>query len=654
MEEIQQNKRRLLSLNILWGFVRRCWRPALTRLVFWIGPLVSLLMVEIMNEKNPFTNLNTTEWAMNLALYLVIWSLLWLALGRRRRTAAVGASLFFFLGLVNHYVLEFKGRVLFPNDIVGWRTAANVAGTYDFTPDRYIWGALGVLAAYLLLVKLLALPQEKRSTFRKKWMNWLLLAAAVAYCVAFFFSPWLPQAGIKTQQWKTQSNGWLLNFSIALRYSQVDKPDNYSLDSVYTLTQSLADEESAMTLLDDPYMESQYDPDTWDEDGTAIAPAGKLVNDPDGIQPVNIICIMNESFADLSVFDCFTADCDAIPFYHSLQENTIKGWMYSPVTGGGTASVEYEFLTGNSISFLPPGTVAYQLYVKDNMPSLISWANALGFETTTFHPYEASGWNRVEVYGDFGADNQLYNTDVEEPQYVRSYISDACDYDVLKSITEKAEGDKQFIFNVTMQNHGGYKQGWFNLPRDVLLTGTLEGVSEYTEQYLALMRESDRALEDLLGYYSQVEEPTMIVFFGDHQGSLSDWFYAKLYGKELDDRDMEELERQYITPFFLWANYDIDEAQDVMISSNYLGALLGQVSNYPTTGYMDFLAKLYETLPVVNKVGYITADGQIAETAEELPEDVQGLLGQYETLSYYNLFQREEEIDQRFFAPEVE
>jgi hypothetical protein len=282
------------------------------------------------------------------------------------------------------------------------------------------------------------------------------------------------------------------------------------------------------------------------------------------------------------------------------------------------------------------------------MPSLISWAKELGFETTTFHPYEASGWNRVEVYNDFGADNQLYNTDVEDPQYVRNYISDACDFDVLKSITEK-EG-KQFIFNVTMQNHGGYKQGWFNLEEDVILTGDLSGVSEYTQQYLALMKETDRALEDLLTYYSTVDEPTLIVLFGDHQGNLSDWMYERMYGKTLDELNMAEVEQQYITPFFIWANYDIEEAQDVMISTNYLGALLGQVSNYPTTPYMDFLAELYESLPVVNRVGYVTADGQVVESKEELPEDIQELLGQYETLSYYNLFQRNEDIDQSFFS----
>lgn len=659
MEQVTEQKQVLrprprLPWKKILSFLQAWWRPAVTRLLFYIGPLISLFIVETLNEKNPFTNLSDQQWWMNLVLYAIVWLVLWLIFGRRRRAAAAGACLFFFCGLANHYVLKFKGIVLFPHDIASWRTAANVAGTYDFSPDQYIWGALAILAAYLLLLYFVALPQKKRSYCRIKWLNLVPVAAAAAYCYMFFFSSWLIDAGIKTQQWKTQSNGWVLNFSLALRYGRVEKPENYSDGAVDALTEALSAESSgSITLVDDPYMETAYEPDTLDADGAEMVPSLTVTGESASTQPLNIICIMNESFADLSVFEALSIDQDSIPFYHSLTENTIKGWMYSPVTGGGTASVEYEFLTGNSISFLPPGTVAYQLYVKSGMPSLISWANALGFETTTFHPYEASGWNRMEVYSDFGADNQLYQEDVTDPQYVRSYISDQCDFDVIKSITSKAEGDKQFIFNVTMQNHGGYKQGWNNLEQSVTLTGAMAGISEYATQYLALMHKTDEALEELLDYYSSIDEPTMIVFFGDHQGSLSDWFYARLYGKQLDDRDMEELERQYVVPFFFWANYDIDEAQDVMISTNYLGALLGQLSGYPTTGYMDFLSDLYEVLPVMNKVGYITADGQIAEDSSELGDEVQEKLNQYAMLSYYNLFgSRDAEIDARFFSPQ--
>lgn len=621
-------------------------------ILFLTGPVFCLFIVETLNEMNPIENLNWTELWMNMVLYAIVWLAFWLVLGRRRRAAAAGSIFFFLAGLANHYILKFKGIVLFPHDIEAWRTGLNVADTYDFTPDHFVFTAFAILAVYLLLLRFVAQPQQKRELLSPLWVNGILVLAASAYCYAFFFSPWLIDAGIKTQQWKTQSNGWVLNFSLALRYGQVEKPKNFSQQTVSELTDELLTlPDESTTLIKDAYCSTSYDPSTSDEGQDAPMPTVTL---PDDMQtnPVNIICIMDESFGDLSLFDTLTTNTDVLPFWHSLTENTVKGWMYSPVTGGGTASVEYEFLTGNPITFLPLGTVAYQLYVKDGMPSLFSWAEKLGFETTAFHPYERTGWNRVEVYSDFGVDNQLYQEDVQNPHYVRSYISDLCGFETIYGITDQSDTDRQFVFYVTMQNHGGYKQGWNNLEHAIDLTENLTGVSEYATQYLNLMHETDNALKELIEHYQDSNEPTMIVFFGDHQGNLSDWFYEKLYGKKLDERTLIEVQQQYAVPFFIWTNYDIPEAQDVMVSPNYLGALTAKLSGYELTPYQKFLCRTYEEIPVIGRVSYITADGIVTDDKTQLSDAQQKTLWQYQTLAYQCLFKRNKTIDKNFFECE--
>jgi phosphoglycerol transferase MdoB-like AlkP superfamily enzyme len=627
------------------------WR---TRLIFWLAPIAALFMVEIMNEKNPFTNLDFIELLMNMIWYVIILFVLWLIFGRRRRTATVYMVLMFAIGAVNHFMLLYRGRILFPQDISSWQTALNVSSEYDLSPDSYIWGAFAILVVWMGLIRFLMISQKKRTYFRKKAVTIAMTVAAAGYIIAFFFTPWLPTVGLEAQQWRTQSNGFVLNFTLALRYSSVQKPEGYSSEAITQLAESDIGKDEDVTLYSAPYIASQYEEATWDED-TIPDQLLTVSTDETGTQPTNIICIMDESFADMAIFDTLELSGDTIPFYHSLKENTIKGWMYSPVTGAGTANVEYEFLTGNSVAFLPDETTAYQLYVKQDMPSLFSWAKSLGFSTTAMHPYYSSGWNRVQVYNDFGVDVQLYNTDFTMPTYVRGYISDESDFEKIKSITEAANGEKTFIFNVTMQNHGGYRQGWRNLMRNITLTGSMYGSSDYTEQYLNLMYETDSQLEQLLDYYSNVDEPTMIVLFGDHQGKLSSWFYEyKLYGKDLDQRTLEELEQMYVTPFFIWTNYDSQEAQDVMLSANYLGALAAKVSNYPTTGYMDFLLNLYEELPVVQTMGYINQEGTLTDQESELTQKQQEMLSNYEILSYYNLFgykkERIDSIDSRFFS----
>ena len=531
---------------------------------------------------------------MNMVFYYFLFAALRLILGRNRRAAALGTVLSFAFGLVNHYVLRFRGRILFPADITGWRTAANVAGGFDYSADQYITQAAVLFTAYLFLV-FFCVPQRRRKKVKLP-AALLLWAVMGGYCYAFFCTGMLPALDIYTQQWVTQRNGFLLNFSIALRYSSVDRPENYSKDLVLELMEEYPG-----------------------------VPAAQ------GEQPVNIVVIMNESFGDLTIFDALNASEDPTPFLHSMEENTIKGWMYSSVTGGGTATIEFEYLTGFTSLFQPPHTVAYQLYVEEGMPSLAALAGSQGYATTAFHPYKSSGWNRVLAYQYLSFDRQMYEEDVTDPYMIRSYISDRSDYEMICRSTE--EEDFSFFFNVTMQNHSGYAQGWYNLPKAIQLPGNLKAADYSAEQFLDLMRESDKALEELIGYYSQCEEPTLVVFFGDHQPPLANAFYEELYGKKLSERTTEEVMQQYAVPFFLWANYDIEERQDVVISPNFLGVLTAQTAGLPLTGYMEFLSELYEVLPAITPVGFVTADGEFLSRTE-LSEEEQEWLWRYEVLNY--------------------
>ncbi len=565
-----------------------------SRLVFLLGPWVCLWMVEILNENDVFADLAAWQVLMNLVWYYSLFVALRLLLGRNRRSAALSTVLAFLFGLVNHYVLRFRGRILFPADITGWRTAANVAEGFDYSLDEYIIQAAVLLVAYLFLV-FVCVPQKKRWKIKLP-AALVLWAVILGYGYAFFCTGMLPALGIFTQQWVTQRNGFLLNFTIALRYSSVEEPEDYS-------------EEAVLELMEE-YPGLEGDPSK---------------------QPTNLIVIMNESFGDFSVFDSFESSQDPTPFLHSMEENTIKGWMYSSVTGGGTATIEFEYLTGFTSLFQPPHTVAYQLYVEEGMPSLAALAGNIGYDTTAFHPYKSSGWNRVLAYQYLDFDKQMYEEDVIDPYYIRHYVSDKSDYEMIYRSTEGE--DTTFFFNVTMQNHSGYAQGWNNLERTIELPENLNNADHSAQQFFCLMEESDKALEELITYYSQCDEPTMIVFFGDHQPPLTNAFYEQLYGKKLSERTTQEVMQQYAVPFFIWANYDIEERQDVIISPNYLGVLTAQAAGLPMTGFMNFLSQMYEDLPAITPVGFVTADGEFC-SEEELDEQAREWLRQYEILNY--------------------
>ncbi|MCJ7854695.1 sulfatase-like hydrolase/transferase [Lachnospiraceae bacterium NSJ-143] len=596
-------------------------KKALYVLSFIAMPFISFYIVEFLNGNVIWEDLYHDQIILNLIWYFMTYLILLIAIRRPAVSAVSAALIFLFIGTVNHYVLSFRGTVIFPCDIITWRTALNVSGNFDFSPDLETLTAFLLFAVQTLFIFRCGSVSKLRV---KKAIAIPVLLVSAIYTAVFFFTPMLPAIGIYAQQWKTQANGFVLNFTTALRYSRISQPDGYS-------TEGVAD------------IQSQY------SKGTA---SGAPALEQNTVRPKNIIAVMNESFDDFAEFENLSLSEDPAPFFHSLTENTIKGRMYSPVTGGGTANVEYEYLTGNSLSFLPEGTVAYQLFIKDGAPNLAWQMNTMGYETTAFHPYLASGWNRREVYDSFGFDNQIYSEDLEIQKIVRKYISDSCDYEKIFEITDNSS-KPQFIFNVTMQNHSAYDKPWAYQKYHVTPDGSSAVLSKTTtaEQYFSLIRESDDAIKELIEHYQNVDEPTLIVFFGDHQPPLGKKFYTHLYGKSLDKRTTDEVLKQYTTPFFIWANYDIPEYDNVAVSSNYLGVLTAKLADIPLTGYQKFLDDMHSSLPVFTNIAVIDSDGKITErdSTNLLTPAQQELVKKYEYLNYYSLFDRGEEQTDSFF-----
>ena len=600
--------------------------PLAERQLAWTGralllllPVLAFALVEYLNY-NSWDDFTPVQIALNLAWYYLL-ELVFYFVRRRRRVAAAkwAFGIAWGIGMANHYLISFRGRTLFPGDFLTLRTAANVAGNYDYRPDSMQWLTIGIFAAVLVLLSFL--PREEKRPF--DWRGFAPAAAGTAvFLAAFFGTGWVEGLGIEPSMWTTRGNGLVLNFTVCLKYMKVEKPDSYSQETLAALA---------------------------GENPSDAADAAASADG--GTRPVNVIVIMNESLSDLSVLPGVETNMDAMPFLRSLTENTVKGYAYSSVFGGTTANSEYEFLTGNTTAFLPAGTVPYQMYVSPGDPSLVSQMEALGYTTIAAHPYRSSGWNRPTVYADYGFDEVYFESDFQDRAYMRGdertgYVTDRCDYEnLIRWYEEKEEGQPLFLFNVTMQNHSAYQMAWTNLPKEVWLTGELENRFQTVNQYLSLVYQSDQAFEDLIDYFSQVEEPTMILLFGDHQPQVATNFYTDVLGT---NPDTATAQKKQMVPFVLWANYDIPEAQGVELSLNYLSALLMDTANLPMTGYQKFLSQLWETAPVINTVGIRDAQGNWYGENAALPEELDGAIEDYKVLLYNNVFDKKDRVESFF------
>ena len=156
----------------------------------------------------------------------------------------------------------------------------------------------------------------------------------------------------------------------------------------------------------------------------------------------------------------------------------------------------------------------------------------------------------------------------------------------------------------------------------------------YGQEYLTLIEESDRALEELLQYFEQEEEPVVVCMFGDHYPKIEEELYEAL-SETATGNPAEKTALEYQVPFMIYANYDITEKEYENISLNYLSSLLCEAAGIPLTDYQKYLENLYESYPVVNVYGVKNSQGEWFTWDEALQfEEIQ----EYEKIQYRNLF----------------
>ncbi len=410
----------------------------------------------------------------------------------------------------------------------------------------------------------------------------------LAAYVSVFFRQIVPAWALVINMWAMQESydtyGYILATAVSAQYLVKKPPRGYSHAHLQELAEKI-------------------------ENGTYFA--GESISENKGIRPVNLICIMNESLADLRVAGEFTTNKDYFPFLHGLTENTVKGSLCVPVFGAMTSNTEFEFLTGDSMALFPVNTTAYQFYVRPDTKSLVSTLKAQGYRAVAMHPYPPENWNRDKCYASMGFDAFLSWDDFLGSEVLRYYVSDRGNYQKIIEEVEKKESpsDKLFIFNVTMQNHGGYDEVNESFPHEIYLTGENRGKFPKTDQYLSLMLESDRAFQELTEYFSRVDEPTMLVMFGDHQPGIEEEFYNHIAGRPSGEIPDEEHLIWYQTPLVIWTNYS-QPSQDLgKLGAVYLSSYVLERANLSMSPFQRFLGRMSKKLPVIHPIGCYGQDG---------------------------------------------
>ena len=507
-------------------------------------------------------------------------------------------------GAANYFVSVFRGSPVLPWDLTALGTAAAVSGSYDFTPTWRMVLALvliALLAAALVLLRragLLPLPR------RRLPLRAGCLAAGLLCLIPVLRPQLLGDFGVRTDVWDQagayRTGGTVAVFLRNTEFMSVEEPEGVTYERLSQIM-------SQVSPADTPQV---------------------------GAERPNIVAIMNESWADFEEFGQLSLTQSVTDFIRSL-DNAVWGHAYTSVFGAGTSASEFEFLTGNSMAFLPSGSIPYQQYILDESPSLASLLRDQGYRTLAFHPGERTSWQRNQAYPLLGFQDFKCGEDMDVPQEMaHGYVRDRSDFQqIIWEFEHKQAGEPLFLFNVTIQNHGSYTDP--DYPAQVQLTDA-PGAYPMAEQYLTLVNETDQAFQLLVDYFSQYDEPTLIVMFGDHQPSVEQAFLDKAYGVVQDEMSMEQYMDKFRVPFVIWANYPLELEGPADTSLNFLGQYLLRYAGIESDSYGQYLWDLQTQLPAITFVGYLDPAGK-AYSHLETNAYTEKILD-YQRLQYDRLF----------------
>ena len=596
------------------------------------GPILCAAIAETLSLSG-VAGLEEGFFLLNALIYLFAHLVLYLVVRNTRIACLLVLLVVVGFSIANHYVIAFTGIPITFGDLMSVGVGMAVAGGYTYTLDPAVVACL--IAAFVYAALLIAIPRSKiQVSFRSNQMALALVAVAAVGMGAYLYGDEDAWSRIDTHEWNPAypylHYGFAASLASDVASASTVEADGYDSDALWQ-----TDESSGVTQVN---VGHGY---VTEADG---APAYREATE----ESPNIVVVMNESFSDLtSYLEGYETSTDPMPFVRSLmqQENVISGTCaVSSDMGTGTANSEFEFLTGNSMAYFR-GNTPYVQFIDTETPSLASELAGRGYRTQAMHAYERAGYNRAKVYDRFGFQQykgiEDFDVDID---VARGYPTDETNYrQLIKDFEENRGGAPQFLFNITMQNHGGYYASDYEWPVRVHEVAPVESYDDSVIAYESSVRMADDALRQLISYLETVDEPTVLLFFGDHEPRLSNEFYSSWFTDE-NGLDLETTAQLHKTPFFIWGNYDLNTdaaAKGSTVSLNYLSTVLFQAAGIKLSPYQEYLADLRMEHPVITARYFTDAFGsKIGSTPTAFTDSIR----EYQWLQYNCVFDRAHRI----------
>lgn len=305
-------------------------------------------------------------------------------------------------------------------------------------------------------------------------------------------------------------------------------------------------------------------------------------NNNSNFKKPNVIIIMSEAFADFRRFSQLDIDQSIYEAFDRIRDKSFSSYAVVPTFGAYTVRTEFELNFGLPVKSLNDPNMPQRLLLNRPQQTIPSYFKTLGYNTNYIHTFEKTFYGRNKVFANYGFDNMYFSDSMTVPVYnYRSYISDGVIFDQIEKLIRETD-EPVFIHTTTMQNHQPYD------PTDENPT--------QLDYYLAGIKDMLINLEKMINDLEKSDEPTIILFIGDHYPCFKgeDSVYNEL-GITGDNAGT-----MYVQPYFIWNNYGLDtsNAPTNLVSSFYLPYVVIDMIDAPKTSLIQVMDEKMKEIPV--------------------------------------------------------
>lgn len=604
-------------------------KPTAERRTSWFTVLAAICVVVVVAAACAFALQYSThlDWGdrsgasvllsfWDVVIIAVVVAFVWSVLGRLWLSLALVTGVVLLLAGINRTKLGLRLEPLFPSDRDFLSEPGFLVSMVDTSAVVRVVVVVSLIIALMIVIGLLAgrlypRPRLRRADgrlnrrFLAVRVSVLLVSAGLLVHAANFNEPgnlWRAAYEAQGARWTPWSqmenyrnNGFVGGFLYNMPVTVMDEPDGYDEAAMAEVTKRY--EERAAQI---------------NEERAA------------SLDDFNVVFVLSESFTDPEWMNGFTLPSNPIPQIQQIMDETLSGRTYTHLYGGGTSTMEFESLTGEPVGlFRSQVSSPYQMFVSehDAYPSAVGAFSATGHHTIAIHPYNLLMYKRPAVYETLGFDEVIDENTMQSRRRIEGnrYISDAAAFKEVVHHIDRND-DPVFVNLVTMQNHGSY-DNFYSDPIDPEMAGNER--ADEIGQYARGLSHTDQAVTDFLAELSASEEPTIVMFYGDH--------HPGVYSQEIiDDNEDAALFR---TPFFVWSS-ESNEHQEVPAATPAMFLpLVYEVADAQVPPYVALLDDVRHSVPVLQHARTLDAAGRSVDP-EDLDDDASALLDDLRLVQY--------------------